>query len=189
MVSRSLCSHLSSNKTVIIIDALDMIFPSRSQLASKQITRTGRAEAVTKEGLAATLLPARQPDRMGQRHPLRPVRPRSRLGPLPYVVFQHECGRYPLQDDSDLLIGGKLPAGLSTNLFNNVCGHGGFSSCVTPRPASAPRQKLSSFLQTVSKISGPICLNAADGKHSWASRALRGGGRVGRREGNVFRIS
>ena len=34
-----------------------MIFPSRSQLASKQITRTGRAEAVTKEGLAATLLP------------------------------------------------------------------------------------------------------------------------------------
>ena len=36
---------------------LAMIFPSRSQLASKQITRTGRAEAVTKEGLAATLLP------------------------------------------------------------------------------------------------------------------------------------
>ena len=36
-----------------------MIFPSRSQLASKQITRTGRAEAVTKEGLAATLLPRR----------------------------------------------------------------------------------------------------------------------------------
>ena len=61
---------------------LAMIFPSRSQLASKQITRTGRAEAVTKEGLAATLLPARQPDRMGQRHPLRPVRPRSRPGPL-----------------------------------------------------------------------------------------------------------
>ena len=44
-----------------------MIFPSRSQLASKQITWTGRAEAVTKEGLAATLLPARQPDRMGRR--------------------------------------------------------------------------------------------------------------------------
>ena len=72
-----------------------MIFPSRSQLASKQITRTGRAESVTKEGLAATLLLARQPDRMGQRHPLRPVRPRSRPGPLPYVVFQHQCGRYP----------------------------------------------------------------------------------------------
>ena len=72
-----------------------MIFPSRSQLASKQITRTGRAESVTKEGLAATLLLARQPDRMGQRHPLRPVRPRSRPGPLPYVVFQHDCGRYP----------------------------------------------------------------------------------------------
>ena len=35
---------------------LAMIFPSRSQLASKQITRTGRARAVTKEGLAATLL-------------------------------------------------------------------------------------------------------------------------------------
>ena len=33
-----------------------MIFPSRSQLASKQIARTGRAEAVTKEGLAAALL-------------------------------------------------------------------------------------------------------------------------------------
>ena len=28
-----------------------MIFPSRSQLASKQITRTGRARAVTKEGI------------------------------------------------------------------------------------------------------------------------------------------
>ena len=42
-----------------------MIFPSRNQLASKQITRTGRAEAVTKEGLAATLLPGRQPDQMG----------------------------------------------------------------------------------------------------------------------------
>ena len=61
---------------------LAMIFPSRSQLASKQITRTGQAEAVTKEGLAATLLPTRQPDRMGQRHPLRPVRPRSRPDPL-----------------------------------------------------------------------------------------------------------
>ena len=46
------------------------------RVIAKQITRTGRAEAVTKEGLAATLLPARQPDRMGQRHPLRPVRPR-----------------------------------------------------------------------------------------------------------------
>ena len=33
-----------------------MIFPSRNQLASKQIRGTGRAEAVTKEGLAATLL-------------------------------------------------------------------------------------------------------------------------------------
>ena len=49
-------SHLSSSKTDIIIDALDMIFPSRSQLASKQITRTGRARAVTKEGINATLL-------------------------------------------------------------------------------------------------------------------------------------
>ena len=59
-----------------------MIFPSRSQLASKQIRRTGRAEAVTQEGLAATLLPGRQPDQMGQRHSLRPVRPRSCPGPL-----------------------------------------------------------------------------------------------------------
>ena len=59
-----------------------MIFPSRSQLASKQIRRTGRAEAVTKEGLAATLLPGRQPDQMGQRHSLRPVRPRSCPGAL-----------------------------------------------------------------------------------------------------------
>ena len=42
----------------------------------------GRAEAVTKEGLAATLLPGRQPDQMGQRHSLRPVRPRSCPGPL-----------------------------------------------------------------------------------------------------------
>ena len=42
----------------------------------------GRAEAVTKEGLAATLLPGRQPDQMGQRHSLRPVGPRSCPGPL-----------------------------------------------------------------------------------------------------------
>ena len=33
-----------------------MIFPSRSQLASKQTTRTGRAGAVTKEGIDAALL-------------------------------------------------------------------------------------------------------------------------------------
>ena len=59
-----------------------MIFPSRNQLASKQIRGTGRAEAVTKEGLAATLLPGRQPDQMGQRHSLRPVGPRSCPGPL-----------------------------------------------------------------------------------------------------------
>ena len=59
-----------------------MIFPSRNQLASKQIRRTGRAEAVAKEGLAATLLPGRQPDQMGQRHSLRPVRPRSCPGAL-----------------------------------------------------------------------------------------------------------
>ena len=38
-----------------------MIFPSRSELASKQIRRTGRAEAVTKEGLAATLQPRLPP--------------------------------------------------------------------------------------------------------------------------------
>ena len=61
---------------------LAMIFRSRSELASKQITGTGRAEAVTKEGLAATLLPGRQPDQMGQRHSLRPVRPRSCPGAL-----------------------------------------------------------------------------------------------------------
>ena len=43
---------------------------------------------------------ARQPDRMGQRHSLRPVRPRSRPGPLatgPYVVFLQQSGRYPCQ--------------------------------------------------------------------------------------------
>ena len=34
----------------------DILFPSRSQLASKQTTRTGRAGAVTKEGIDATLL-------------------------------------------------------------------------------------------------------------------------------------
>ena len=49
-----------------------MIFPRLgSELASKQIRRTGRVEAVTKEGLAATLLPGRQPDRVEERHPLR----------------------------------------------------------------------------------------------------------------------
>ena len=77
IVSRTLYSQLTSIKTDIIIDTLAMIFPSRSQLASKQIRRTGRAEAVTKEGLAATLLPGREPDQMGQRHSLRPVRPRG----------------------------------------------------------------------------------------------------------------
>ena len=49
-----------------------MIFPSRSQLASQQITRTGRAGAV--EGLAATLLPARQSGdisfMLAERHPI-----------------------------------------------------------------------------------------------------------------------
>ena len=34
----------------------DILFPSPSQLASKQTTRTGRAGAVTKEGIDATLL-------------------------------------------------------------------------------------------------------------------------------------
>ena len=56
IVSGTLYSQLTSIKTDIIIDTWAMIFPSRSQLASKQIRRTGRAEAVTKEGLAATLL-------------------------------------------------------------------------------------------------------------------------------------
>ena len=82
MVSRSFYCRIASIKTDIIIDTWAMIFPSRSELASKQIRRTGRAEAVTKEGLAATLLPAREPDQMGQRHSLRPVRPRSCPGAL-----------------------------------------------------------------------------------------------------------
>ena len=82
MVSKPLHGRMAQNNTENYYRHMAMIFPSRSQLASKQITRTGRAEAVTKEGLAATLLPARQPDRMGQRHPVRPVRARSRLCPL-----------------------------------------------------------------------------------------------------------
>ena len=43
----------------------------------------------------------RRPDRMGQRHPLRPVRARSRPCPLrmgPYVVLQQQSGRYPYPD-------------------------------------------------------------------------------------------
>ena len=42
---------------------------------------------------------------MGQRRSLRPVRPRSRPGPLgtgPYVVFQHQSGRYPYYSVSKL---------------------------------------------------------------------------------------
>ena len=77
---------------------LAMIFPSRSQLTSKQITRTGRAEAVTKEGLAATLLPARQPDRMGQRHSLRSVRPRSRSDPSETREMQFRKSNFPRND-------------------------------------------------------------------------------------------
>ena len=61
IVSRTLYSQLTSIKTDIIIDTLAMIFPSRSQLASKQIRGTGRAEAVTQEGLAATLQPRLPP--------------------------------------------------------------------------------------------------------------------------------
>ena len=76
-----------------------MIFPSRSQLASKQIRRTGRAEAVTKEGSDATLPQHVSPIEWynvilyGQY-----VLDRA-LGPLatgPYVVFQHQSGRYPI---------------------------------------------------------------------------------------------
>ena len=55
-----------------------MIFPSRSQLASKQITRTGRAEAVTKESLAATLLQHVSPIEWDHVILYGQVRPRSR---------------------------------------------------------------------------------------------------------------
>ena len=61
IVSGTLYSQLTSSKTDIIIDTLAMIFRSRSELASKQIRGTGRAEGVAKEGLAATLQPRLPP--------------------------------------------------------------------------------------------------------------------------------
>ena len=65
---------------------------------------------------------------MGQRHPLRPVRPRSRLGPLPYVVFQHECGRYPWMVDH-------YPVSV-----RRACGYGLFSRAAWYRKSWAPDQ-------------------------------------------------
>ena len=68
---------------------------------AKQITQTVPSGAVAEEGIDATPAPARQPDRMGQRHSLRPVRPRSRPGPLAtdsYVVFLQQSGRYPITE-------------------------------------------------------------------------------------------
>ena len=87
-----------------------MIFPSRSQFDSA-LTKTSLAEIFKCRKIRTTgallrirssreAAAARQPDRMGQRHSLRPVRPRSRPGPLatgPYVVFLQQSGRYPCQ--------------------------------------------------------------------------------------------
>ena len=68
---------------------------------AKQITQTVPSGAAAEEGIDATPAPTRQPDRMGQRHSLRPVRPRSRPGPLAtdsYVVFLQQSGRYPITE-------------------------------------------------------------------------------------------
>ena len=51
---------------------------------------------------------------MGQRHSLRPVRPRSRPGPLAtgsYVVFLQQSGRYPVYGYTNLLATPKRVAG------------------------------------------------------------------------------
>ena len=85
-----------------------MTLPSQSQFDSA-LTKTDLAEIfkcrkIRTTGALLRIRPsleaaaARQPDRMGQRHSLRPVRPRSRPGPLatgPYVVFLQQSGRYP----------------------------------------------------------------------------------------------
>ena len=85
-----------------------MTLPSQSQFDSA-LTKTDLAEIFKCRKIRTTgallrirssreAAAARQPDRMGQRHSLRPVRPRSRPGPLatgPYVVFLQQSGRYP----------------------------------------------------------------------------------------------
>ena len=85
-----------------------MTLPSQSQFDST-LTKTDLAEIFKCRKIRTTgallrirssreAAAARQPDRMGQRHSLRPVRPRSRPGPLatgPYVVFLQQSGRYP----------------------------------------------------------------------------------------------
>ena len=85
-----------------------MTLPSQSQFDSALI-KTDLAEifkcrkihttgALLRIRSAREAAAARQPDRMGQRHSLRPVRPRSRPGSLatgPYVVFLQQSGRYP----------------------------------------------------------------------------------------------
>ena len=82
-----------------------MTLPSQSQFDST-LTKTGLAEifkcrkihttgALLRIRSSREAAAARQPDRMGQRHSLRPV---SRPGPLatgPYIVFLQQSGRYP----------------------------------------------------------------------------------------------
>ena len=61
---------------------LAMIFPSRKPIG-KQADQTDGASGGCHQGRPGrNPAPARQPDQMGQRHSLRPVRPRSCPGPL-----------------------------------------------------------------------------------------------------------
>ena len=93
IVSGTLYSQLTSIKTDIIIDTWAMIFPSRSQVGKQADQRDGasggchqgrpgRNPATASPSWIGPELPGREPDQMGQRHSLRPVRPRSCRGAL-----------------------------------------------------------------------------------------------------------
>ena len=100
-------SPRASGNNVGFYRHLAMTLPSQSQFDSA-LTKTDLAEIFKCRKIRTTgallrirssreAAAARQPDRMGQRHSLRPVRPRSRPGPLatgPYVVFLQQSGRY-----------------------------------------------------------------------------------------------
>ena len=85
---------------------------------AKEITERVRSGAAAEEDIDTRLLQHVSPIEWGQRHPVRPVRARSRPCPLktdPYVVFQQQSGRYPheaLPPRSDIAFLIRAPEGL-----------------------------------------------------------------------------
>ena len=138
MISRPLHGRMTQNNTGGgFYRHLAMTLPSQSQFDSA-LTKTDLAEIFKCRKIRTTgallrirssreAAAARQPDRMGQRHSLRPVRPRSRPGPLatgPYVVFLQQSGRYP-RWESKIELGEKFfqeiinhPVPLNLNTLN-----------------------------------------------------------------------